>query len=315
MRKDALYSGILHVIVLIVLLVGIPFPQRQVEISEQPIIMEFTKIDTVSRAPVLSSENSKKKTEPKPPKKTPPPELQEEKIEKPEQPQKEPVKEKRQEKESPPPVKEKKPDLEPEPVPLPKKDEDVKKKKEPKKEVPPQKKPEEKKDLDKEKTKKEVKNDKALVDLQKKKTSPKPLAKAKPLTTSKSADDLIASLLDDAEDAGLDSAPAQMVGDEITATEIDAIRERIYKCWLVPPGAKDARNLVVDVHMSISKEGVVQKAEVLNKERMHEPNFEAAAESAQRAVLDPNCNPLPLSADKYDQWKELTLRFNPKDMY
>ena len=67
--------------------------------------------------------------------------------------------------------------------------------------------------------------------------------------------------------------------------------------------------------MHISKEGVVQKADIINKERMNDSNFQAAAESAQRAVLDPNCNPLPLSPEKYEQWKDLTLRFNPKDMY
>lgn len=294
MKKQALYSAILHAVVLILLLVGVPLPQRQVDVSEQPIILEFSKIDTISKAPVLAPENSKK-PENKP-------------IKKPEPPKEEPKEEAKEEpkEEAPEPVKEKEVEPDPEPSPLPKKEVKKEKPKEQKKEE----KKTPKKDDNKKKAKKEVKNDKAVVDLKKKKEKPKPLAK------SKSADELIDSLLGDtSEDQGQNSAPAQVVGDEVTATEIDAIRERIYKCWLVPPGVKDAKNLVVDVQMHISKEGVVQKADIINKERMNDANFQAAAESAQRAVLDPNCNPLPLSPEKYEQWKDLTLRFNPKDMY
>lgn len=306
MQKPALYSAILHAVVFIILLVGIPLPQRHIDVSEQPIILEFTKIDTISKAPVLSPENSKKE-ETKPIKKPEPPK-EEPKVEEAKEEPKEEAKEEPKVEEAPEPIKEKEPEPEPDPVPVPKKD--PVKKEEPKKEKKEEKKTPPKKDENKKKAKKEVKNDKAIVDLKKKKSKPKPLAK------SKSADELIDSLLGDtSEDQGQNSAPAQMVGDEITATEIDAIRERIYKCWLVPPGVKDAKNLVVDIQMSISREGVVQKAEVINKNLMGNANFEAAAESAQRAVLDPNCNPLPLSPDKYDQWKDLTLRFNPKDMY
>ncbi|PIR33794.1 MAG: energy transducer TonB, partial [Alphaproteobacteria bacterium CG11_big_fil_rev_8_21_14_0_20_44_7] len=44
--------------------------------------------------------------------------------------------------------------------------------------------------------------------------------------------------------------------------------------------------------------------------------YRVAAESARRAVLDPRCNPLrempPM--DKYEQWRELTLIFDPQDL-
>jgi hypothetical protein len=38
------------------------------------------------------------------------------------------------------------------------------------------------------------------------------------------------------------------------------------------------------------------------------------ADTAQRAVLNPRCSPLRLPADEYDQWKSITLSFNPKDV-
>jgi len=46
-----------------------------------------------------------------------------------------------------------------------------------------------------------------------------------------------------------------------------------------------------------------------------DPDFRTAAENAYRAVLDPNCNPLPLPKERYDEWKDLELSFNPKEMF
>ena len=46
-----------------------------------------------------------------------------------------------------------------------------------------------------------------------------------------------------------------------------------------------------------------------------DPDFRIAAENAHGAVLDPKCNPLPLPKEKFDEWKDLELTFNPKDMF
>ena len=137
-------------------------------------------------------------------------------------------------------------------------------------------------------------------------------------------DDLVNSIVDDSiaddslssdESEPFKGAPADRIGAQITATDIDAIRQKIAQCWIVPIGGREARDLVVDVRMNIAQDGTVQRAEVVNRDRISDPTFKAAAESAERAVLDPACNPLPLPADAYDKWKVLTLRFNPKDMY
>ena len=61
--------------------------------------------------------------------------------------------------------------------------------------------------------------------------------------------------------------------------------------------------------------GQVRHAEVIDAGRMAlNAFFEAAADSARRAVLNPKCNPLKdLPADRYNLWQELELTFNPKD--
>jgi hypothetical protein len=113
-----------------------------------------------------------------------------------------------------------------------------------------------------------------------------------------------------------EGSPAENVGEVITATQIDAIRQKIRKCWLVPAGLKGAKDMIVDIKMEIAKDGTVVKAEVVDTGRMAQDTaFRTAAENARRAVLDPQCNPLPLPADKYEQWKDLETSFNPKDMF
>ncbi|MDR2459136.1 MAG: cell envelope integrity protein TolA [Holosporales bacterium] len=153
-------------------------------------------------------------------------------------------------------------------------------------------------------------NDKAVVNLQPKKKLRNHDQKA----AKKSLDSLLeGAMADDAhENAGLN---AEEVGEALTATQIDLIRQTIRKCWHFPAGLKNAEDLVVDVEMELAPDGKITKAVVVDKKRMdRDPDFKIAAESAVRAVMDDKCNNLTLPKEKYDEWKNITLSFNPKDM-
>ena len=39
---------------------------------------------------------------------------------------------------------------------------------------------------------------------------------------------------------------------------------------------------------------------------------QAAADSALRAVRNPRCSPLKLPLDRYEQWRTITIRFDPQ---
>ena len=39
-----------------------------------------------------------------------------------------------------------------------------------------------------------------------------------------------------------------------------------------------------------------------------------AVESAQRALLDPRCQPFPLPLHKYDAWRVVQITFDPQNM-
>ena len=87
-------------------------------------------------------------------------------------------------------------------------------------------------------------------------------------------------------------------------------------CWNIQPGAKGAQNIVVVVRASLSLEGKVTRAWVTNKGSFLKDSFKlAAAETAQRAVLNQACQPFKLDPKKYDIWRDVTLSFNPSEMF
>jgi type IV secretory pathway VirB10-like protein len=101
----------------------------------------------------------------------------------------------------------------------------------------------------------------------------------------------------------------------ITMSEKQALRQQLSRCWNVLAGAKNAGSLVVRLRLHMNPDRTVERAELLNKQRYdNNPQFRAAADSALRAVQNPDCSPLKLPPEKYDQWKVITIRFDPEKM-
>lgn len=115
------------------------------------------------------------------------------------------------------------------------------------------------------------------------------------------------------------SQPHAPLGSELTASQKDLIIQQIERCWDVPAGARDAQDLVVEIKAVVNADGTVSQAAVVDGGRYaSDPFFRAAADSAKRAVLNPQCtgpaSPLPVPPDKYEVWRNLDLFFNPKDL-
>ncbi|MBX3486539.1 MAG: hypothetical protein KF798_01370 [Candidatus Paracaedibacteraceae bacterium] len=318
MKRAAILSGILHVLILILMIVGIVDPfSRNLE-DQKPLIIDFVDISDITKAPVIAPLDVNEpdpvveapQQDPQPP---PPP------VEQPPQPapQPEPTPPPPAPQEQPQPQPEplKLPEPEPLPIPAPKKEEP--KKPEPKKE---EKKPEPKP----EEPKKQEPPKKEKVEVNLKKDQPK--AKKDDSKEKKKVDDAFDSLLNDVvkdtkkKDVSKTSgrtkgAPAEQIGEVVTASEIDAIRRLMQRCWIVPNGVRGVRDLQVKLKLNIGKDGTVQQAQIVDRGRMGaDPVFRAAAESAERAIMDPNCNPLPLNPAKFAQWKTMTMTFDPADM-
>jgi len=76
-------------------------------------------------------------------------------------------------------------------------------------------------------------------------------------------------------------------------------------CWKPVRGA----NLIVRVYFRLNKDGSLAGIPTVAKTATG-PEFEAAAESAVRAVRQ--CTPLKLPADKYENWREIEAAFDPR---
>ena len=102
----------------------------------------------------------------------------------------------------------------------------------------------------------------------------------------------------------------------MTLSEIEAIRRQIQPCWNFPAGAQDAGSLRVLIRIRLNRDGsVLGEPKVLDQNRFAgDHRFRAAAEAGIRAVKNPRCSPLRLPQEKFDQWKVLTIDFDPSKL-
>lgn len=106
---------------------------------------------------------------------------------------------------------------------------------------------------------------------------------------------------------------ANRVGPPLSIGEKDGLRLQIKRCWSPPIGAANAESLIVTVRVGLSREGWLDGKPVLVAPNPV-PNrlFQVAFEEAARALIE--CQPFKMPAEKYDQWRDLEVVFNPKDM-
>jgi outer membrane biosynthesis protein TonB len=106
------------------------------------------------------------------------------------------------------------------------------------------------------------------------------------------------------------------LGTSMTLSEIDALRLQVEKCWSFPAGAANPEDLIVTVQISLNPDGSLGKTpEILEKTKLAiggDQFFRVAAESALRAVR--RCAPYKMPIDKYQSWRQIELRFDPREM-
>ena len=106
-------------------------------------------------------------------------------------------------------------------------------------------------------------------------------------------------------------APEKPAIGPLGLSDIDRLRSHLSKCWDPPIGAAGSETLIVDIIVSLDRDGRVLNARVDNKLRFKTDRiFKVAAEEAIRATRE--CSPLPLPPEKYEQWKSFVFVFDPR---
>ncbi|MPZ56683.1 MAG: hypothetical protein GEU91_09355 [Rhizobiales bacterium] len=98
----------------------------------------------------------------------------------------------------------------------------------------------------------------------------------------------------------------------LSQSEIDALRARLAQLWNPPIGAKSPEELIVRVRVRLSRDGRLSgPPQVLTSGTS--TLFQTARESAIRALFrgQPFNMLLP---EHYDQWKDIEITFDPRDM-
>lgn len=144
-----------------------------------------------------------------------------------------------------------------------------------------------------------------------------PAAEADEPTQSDAVADALAEALAGAASEepapGTGTAPS---GPPMTGGEKDALVVAVKQCWNVGALSTDALRTIVTVSVSMSPEGKPDGGSI----RMvgYEGGTEAAAmqafEAGRRAILRCAGEGYPLPRDKYEQWKDIEIVFNPEKM-
>jgi outer membrane biosynthesis protein TonB len=100
------------------------------------------------------------------------------------------------------------------------------------------------------------------------------------------------------------------IAEQASASDKDFIRAHIERHWNFDAGARDAANLIVQIHVTLLPDGTVSRAEIIpDPARASDSFYQSAAESARRAVLA--ASPIQIPPGKYDALKDLTMNFTP----
>lgn len=137
-------------------------------------------------------------------------------------------------------------------------------------------------------------------------TEPAPAPAPVPDTSDAVADALAAAV-------AASAAPAVQAGPPMTGTERDSFRIAVNSCWNVDPGSVAAR-VIIEVGFTLTREGQVEGEPRLLSSDGDQSATSTAFEAARRAILRCQRGGYQLPADKYDQWREVVITFDPSGM-
>lgn len=154
-------------------------------------------------------------------------------------------------------------------------------------------------------------------------SSPRPpAARPRPRETETAAvaepsntEDAVTAALAEALGQG-EPEPAAPSGPPMTSGEKDALRVSVSRCWNVGSLSSAALNTTVVVLVGMSRDGRPDTGSIrmLSSSGGDDTSARQAFEAARRAIIRCGADGYDLPADKYGQWREIEMTFNPERM-
>lgn len=102
-------------------------------------------------------------------------------------------------------------------------------------------------------------------------------------------------------------------GATLTASELDALRGQIQRCWNPPAGVSEAGSLRISIQMRLDQSGALQGMPQIVSGGGASMIERVAGEAALRAIR--LCAPYNLPVEKYDTWSQVQINFDPSQMF
>ncbi|HEY7666420.1 MAG TPA: cell envelope biogenesis protein TolA [Xanthobacteraceae bacterium] len=99
---------------------------------------------------------------------------------------------------------------------------------------------------------------------------------------------------------------------QLSLSELEGLRARLAQLWAIPAGAKDPQELIVQVRIKLRPDGTLAGPPMVltsGKTAL----FVAARDSAIRALFRGQPFDM-LRPEHYEQWKDIEITFDPRDM-
>jgi hypothetical protein len=142
-------------------------------------------------------------------------------------------------------------------------------------------------------------------------------AEAPPVPTEDRIADAVAAAVSEAEaePAGTNGT-VENAGPPMTDGEKDALRVAVQACWNVGSLSSDALLTTVTVAVAVAQDGIPDVASIrmIGFEGGTEASARQAYEAARRAIIRCGAKGFQLPPEKYEQWRNIEMEFNPERM-
>ncbi|UWP88031.1 hypothetical protein [Aliiroseovarius crassostreae] len=146
-------------------------------------------------------------------------------------------------------------------------------------------------------------------------TPPKP-PQPEPQAPASSAANAVASAVNDAIAGGERDTPQQDApeGPPLTRGEKEGLRLAVKQCWNIGSSSSDALRTTVVVMVDMDRDGKPKAVRLASWDGPSQSAADIAYQAARRAVLICGRSGFDLPQEKYGQWRQIEMTFNPDKM-
>lgn len=146
--------------------------------------------------------------------------------------------------------------------------------------------------------------------------TPEPEPQPEPEPEPEPVDPIAAAVAAALSETQTTPATSTATGPPLTGQERDSLRLAVSQCWNLGSSSTEALRVTVTVGMDMQTDGkpVASSIRMIDFDGGSRDAANIAFDAARRAILRCQSTGYPLPAEKYDQWKQIEMTFNPERM-